>query len=224
MHSTNRGTCVYCRKRRYLTRDHLPPQILFAKPRPSNLVTVPACNSCNQKASRDDHYFGLVIKAGIDSEQFPGEFQASLDDIRKLGTAARRGLAKRMLAGHSVELAEASSGLLVQRFRYGVDKERVHAVIERIVRGFYFRRRNFRLPPSHRVWAALAESPSAQEASFIQANGSFFVALDAEPLSDIGSGVFTHRGLVLPGRSYRSFWYFSFFHKYVFLAATLPRA
>lgn len=224
MHATNRGTCVYCRKRRYVTRDHLPPQILFAKPRPSNLVTVPACNLCNQKASRDDHYFGLVIKADIDRAQFPREFKASLDDIRKLGAEARRGLAKKMLANQSIELVEEGSGVLVPHLRYDVEQERVRAVIERIARGLFFRRRKIRLPPTHGVWTALAQSPSAKEASFIQANGSSFAALDAEPLVDIGSGVFTYRGLVLPGRSYRSFWYFSFFHKYVFLAATLPSA
>jgi hypothetical protein len=44
-----------------LTREHLPPQNLFLEPRPSNLITVPCCNACNNGASEDDDYLRLAV-------------------------------------------------------------------------------------------------------------------------------------------------------------------
>src|SRR3954447_2286562 len=51
----DRGPCVYCDKPA-TTRDHIPPRCLFGENKPSNLVTVPACEKCNNGAARDDEY------------------------------------------------------------------------------------------------------------------------------------------------------------------------
>src|SRR5208283_2514674 len=55
------GECLYCGRVRPLTRDDVPPKNLFPKPRPSNLITVPSCQKCNQSFMLDDEYFRLVI-------------------------------------------------------------------------------------------------------------------------------------------------------------------
>jgi hypothetical protein len=46
--STKDGSrlCVYCHGPAN-TQDHAPPRCLFRKPRPSNLITLPACRACN---------------------------------------------------------------------------------------------------------------------------------------------------------------------------------
>ena len=48
------GLCYNCGKHRELTKDHLPPKCLFARPRPDNLITVKACFECNNGSSEDD--------------------------------------------------------------------------------------------------------------------------------------------------------------------------
>ncbi len=59
--------CYLCAKtpaetpERKLTRDHLPPKNLFLSPRPSNLISLPCCTSCNNQAHQDDEYFRLVV-------------------------------------------------------------------------------------------------------------------------------------------------------------------
>jgi hypothetical protein len=53
-------TCVYC-GRLGATAEHVFPRNLFLAPRPSNLITVPACAPCNQAFSKDDEYFLVVI-------------------------------------------------------------------------------------------------------------------------------------------------------------------
>ena len=49
--------CIYCQTNPKETNDHVPPKGLFREPRPSNLITVPACLKCNNGFSGDDDYF-----------------------------------------------------------------------------------------------------------------------------------------------------------------------
>ena len=59
--------CYLCGKtpaetpERVLTKDHLPPQNLFLSPRPSNLITMPCCYACNNRAHKDDEYLRLAV-------------------------------------------------------------------------------------------------------------------------------------------------------------------
>ena len=46
--------CYLCGAVENLTRDHIPPKSFFLSPRPSNLITVPCCRSCNASYSMDD--------------------------------------------------------------------------------------------------------------------------------------------------------------------------
>ncbi|MGB3366128.1 MAG: HNH endonuclease [Acidaminobacteraceae bacterium] len=53
--------CVYCGSKDNLTKEHIPPKSIFSKPRPSNLITVPACKSCNNGLSEMDEYFRFFL-------------------------------------------------------------------------------------------------------------------------------------------------------------------
>jgi 5-methylcytosine-specific restriction endonuclease McrA len=57
----DRSLCIYCGAAEDLTVDHVPPKNLFPKPRPSDLITVPACRTCNKSYERDDDYFRLAM-------------------------------------------------------------------------------------------------------------------------------------------------------------------
>jgi len=53
-------SCVYCGLQAN-SKDHVPPRCLLEKPYPKNLITVPACKSCNNDFSRDEQYFMVVL-------------------------------------------------------------------------------------------------------------------------------------------------------------------
>lgn len=55
------GICVLCGLEGKITRDHIPPKACFPKPRPSNLITVPACEDCNAGRSDLDDKFALFL-------------------------------------------------------------------------------------------------------------------------------------------------------------------
>lgn len=48
--------------------EHVPGKCLFPKPRPTDLITVPACEQCNNGSSLEDEYF-LDTLALIDEER-----------------------------------------------------------------------------------------------------------------------------------------------------------
>ena len=61
--------CVYCGSEENITREHIPPKALFPPPKPSNLITVPACNTCNGKKSIDDEYFNWFLNVNYSVHQ-----------------------------------------------------------------------------------------------------------------------------------------------------------
>jgi hypothetical protein len=64
--------CIYCGADENLTADHVPPKALFPEPRPSDLITVPACVSCNRSYAKDDEYFRVAILAQTVTDRDPG--------------------------------------------------------------------------------------------------------------------------------------------------------
>ena len=53
-----------------VTKDHVIPQCLFSRPYPSNLITVPACDACNNvEKSADDTYLRDYIVVDISGSE-----------------------------------------------------------------------------------------------------------------------------------------------------------
>jgi hypothetical protein len=65
--SRNVKTCVYCAAAEGRSADHIPPKAIFAKPRPLDLITVPACTNCNASFKPNDEYFAamLALRTGV---------------------------------------------------------------------------------------------------------------------------------------------------------------
>jgi hypothetical protein len=136
--------CAYCGGAA-TTRDHIPPENLFARPRPGNLITVPACGTCNHGASDDDEVFRneLSIMAG----SF-GESPKAAERLRSAMRGIRRNKATlaRMVSG-AKPVERYTKGGIYLGLGYAVPvvpgvQERV---IKRIVRGLYWHHFDSRL-------------------------------------------------------------------------------
>src|SRR3990172_12080089 len=88
------GTCAYCGMSNVkVTRDHIPPATLFAKPRPTNLIRVPACEKCHDsQTSLDDEYFKLIMSARIDTHEHPDARKGWKKELERLRNPFRQGL------------------------------------------------------------------------------------------------------------------------------------
>jgi hypothetical protein len=129
--------CTYCGKWRELTHDHVPPRCLFSKPRPSDLVTIPCCASCNGEMSKHDEYFRIAITTGIDAAQFPKESAESVRAINSLNRPSSRGFARTLLDSYERNPP-----------RLRIRHDRIEIVLHRIARGLFYHHTNTRLPAS----------------------------------------------------------------------------
>jgi hypothetical protein len=79
---------LWCRKSND-KRSYIPPKAIFDKPRPNDLITVPACDKCNNGNSENDEkfkvYLGLhVAMNGINSSNLFQEVKRTLKHNKKL--------------------------------------------------------------------------------------------------------------------------------------------
>ena len=129
--------CVICNQRAATTKDHIPPKGIFAKPRPNNLITVPACSKCNNELSGLDErfkvYLGLHVGAsgGQAQEFFRNEALRTLDHNRKL----RHEILSKL---EPVYLATSGGIIYDEGYRIPWDSRTHDLIVERIVRGLYY--------------------------------------------------------------------------------------
>src|ERR1041385_7461830 len=62
--------CAICGEKDAVGMDHVPPKAIFPPPRPSDLITVPACDDCNGASSPTDEEFkvGISLLVGVETE------------------------------------------------------------------------------------------------------------------------------------------------------------
>lgn len=128
--------CVYCRNNKATTRDHVPPKCLFPKPRPNDLITVPACESCNKAASQDEEYFLSVIMltdAGVTETG-----RSHWKKLRRMYNR-RRGVKSTIASSIENKPYFTPTGIyLGHRLTISHDDSRFRNVVLKIVRGLYF--------------------------------------------------------------------------------------
>jgi hypothetical protein len=142
--------CIYCGNNAGMTADHVPPKSFFPQPRPSNLITVPACHKCNSGAGKDEDYFlatFMFSKAGV---THAGKllWKQRLNRMFRKNLGLRRKIAK----GLSYESLVTPTGIYLGR-RMGLqfDEARFEPVVQKIVRGLYYFEYGEVLPPATEV-------------------------------------------------------------------------
>jgi len=217
------GECAYCGEIRPLSREHVPPKNLFSKPRPSDLITIPCCDTCNNAASKDDEYFRLAITTGINPSLFPNEFAVSIDAILKLGKPRKLGLAKTMLASFRKESIHTPGGTLDRIGVLNIDAKRIKNVISRIVQGLYFYHLGERLPDTHnvRIWSDWFGDLGDQ--ALLTELESILDVLRSEVPRMVGGRVFRYLYHVFEDVPDVMVWWLSFYNHREFLCFTLPR-
>lgn len=116
------------------TRDHVPPKGLFLKPLPSNLITVPCCEGCNNGKSNEEEFFRLIATIGLNKS-------AEADALyrqRVLPRTLERGRLRREI-NSMMKTAEnfwsVVNGVYMPLCKVGVDLNILKRVIERTARG-----------------------------------------------------------------------------------------
>lgn len=128
--------CAICGINEATTRDHVPPKGIFPKPRPENLITVPACSNCNNGASDLDDLFKVYLSMHAAGES---DIARRLFTEKTAKTLERNKSLLARITEESKELQiEDDNGDLVTRTGVLWNSKAHDAVIERTIRGLYF--------------------------------------------------------------------------------------
>lgn len=154
------GICALCGRRGKVTRDHIPPKCLFGKKGclPSDLITIPACDTCNLKTSRDDEYLRFVMAGRADVAGHPVADSLRDSIVRSLGRPEARAFARSFIESLATVDAFTDGGIyLGPRIGFRRDYARVEAAIKKIIRGLFFHEYGRRLRCSDEVLLLDAE-------------------------------------------------------------------
>lgn len=217
------GTCIYCGKTAPVTRDHLPPESLFPKPRPSNLVTVPSCLECNNSASKDDEYFRLTLSIRHNAKR-PLAKQVADTALRGLARDEHTLFRNNFFQGvREVDIMTADGKYAGRGGSYSVDHARLGKVATRIIRGLYFHHYGNALPTWCEVDTWCEDGLIGVDDNTIQLLQSYALLLHQSPPLEIGDGVFKYWHRLADGNdhNYCSIWLLEFYESTAFFGITV---
>lgn len=219
------GICTYCGKRKPLSDDHVPPKNLFAKPFPSNLLTVPACVDCNNGFSLDDEYFRIALTITDEAKGHQGR-DAILPTVMR---GINRVKAKRFLGGlwSQTQLLprHSPSGIFIgNQHRITFDGSRLDRVARRIVQALFSKVLGRRLPDDHCInvihYSRFTDLGNISP-EYDQALRDFIWLISSEQLTKVGN-VFGYRWIQSPNGPSNTMWLLYFFGRLEFYCATYP--
>lgn len=215
------GECPYCGKQAELTKDHIPPKTIFPQPIPNGieLVTVRCCEECNGGASGDDKYFAVVLS----SSQAHSNPKAKVVWERLLDGGKRhpeeqgfwRGVAGNLKRRETHSPGGIYLGDLPVHTGY---EERFYRVLERIIKGYFYKHHKRRLPDDYTV--KIHESPPAD---FWRENQDLLNDLVANRCFQPMEGVFRLWNTCESKLSDVSIWYMILLEAKDFFCITVPK-
>ncbi len=218
--------CAYCGSADGLTDDHVPPKNVFPKPRPNDLITVPACATCVAGTPKDDEYFRLKLCM---SEQVGTDANArrNRDTIfRSLQRPEAIGLKTAFVSDIRTVRLRTAAGLDVgTRLAFDVDLGRVFRVVERTVRGLFFHQTQRRLDANYDVRIFSDDTVTDNPADVLEElRDTILIPLAQKLPTVIANGAFHYRFHITDEDPNVSVWGLSFYQRVPFLGLTGPRA
>jgi len=189
------GTCIFCETFGEVTVDHVPPKQLFPKPRPSTLITVPSCYSCNQASQKDEVYFQMALANWEPLLNNPDARKVCLDSVvPNFSRKENAGLMAMMESTKMfpVPLYDEEGKFVRFKYAYGYENERFEKVAEKVVKGLFYHETNKifskdlgvlvtswmgRRPPAH-IIKTVRELPSRKVISERVFSYRFWISVD----------------------------------------------
>jgi hypothetical protein len=205
--------CAICGMSAATTKDHIPPQSLYPRPRDNkiNLNTVPACAQCNNEASRDDEVFKVLV--GIDTGEHQSEPEKIVESLAKT-IARNKRIADQVFASHHRTYANLSGASLQPAVVVTFDFSQYQRVIDRIVRGLHWMETGSAMP----IKAAVQVIPAIQCEALIATD--FMALMHLLPLKKLNQETFAYRWHAPPEGE--QVWGLQFFGRHTVFALVLP--
>lgn len=134
---TTDSTCYICGSAPGTTKDHVFPKCLFTPPLPQDMLTAPACQTCQQSIQPDEEVFRNFVAAGSYGDAtaralWEGKVAGSFANSPALRTTFFSSL-------RTIEWKTPGGVILGDVTVAEADKDRTENVICKMVRGLYFK-------------------------------------------------------------------------------------
>jgi hypothetical protein len=217
------GECVYCGLVGKLTDDHVPPENLFSKPLPDNLIKVPSCFKCNNGCSKDDEYFRLMLIMREDVGSHPEYDRLWPSVYRSLTRPQAEGFKTALLQNMAFTGVQTVSGLYLGRLpTYHVDLERLDRVAARVAKGLFFHELGYRLPDDYCA-VSYNKAGIGGNAARLRVAEAICKKLLTSELKTVGAGVFAYRFQRTTDDPFGSACLMTFFGRVSFLCMTVAK-
>lgn len=190
-------------------RDHVPPRAIFGKPRPQNLITVPACFKCNNGNSKDDETFKTFLAFIL------GQSPATDSLYKSAISTAQKKFSRYILANLKRAYLTTPSGIIYEQgyaFPLGIKiAASLEGVIKRITTGLYY----------HHFGCYIGHNATFQ-VRFHNILKKEMIELIKYSVDRIGTGQFSYgyaKGI--EGGKCMSLWLFEFYERYWVSCGTL---
>lgn len=141
------GECTYCGKIAEITMDHVVPRTLFTPPYPPNLITVPACEPCNNvNKSGNDTIFRDYLALDLFGNQ-SASGQAVYPKVLRANERGQSELARLAASASVMKSLVTSAGIYLGDFPTAkLEEGTIEGPLATIVQGLYFYSYKERLP------------------------------------------------------------------------------
>lgn len=190
--------CIYCGAWDELTADHVPPRCIFGDPKPQNLVTVPACRTCNQSRNHDDEYLRTFLVTGA----FASAQTAQDLWNRKIIGSPNAAPVRRELIRSLIRVEQKSpAGLYLGKVMAAkFDVQRINRTVGSIARGLLWH--HYKIIPCSRIGVRVG---------WLRDFDKFSEIIAATNYTEIERSIFHYRHGVAIEDPTQSSWFFEFY-------------
>ncbi len=208
-------TCAYCGSIA-LTRDHVPPKTLFRKPLPSNaqLITVPACPSCNRIFGKLDEEAGVFLDIWTSAQPdspWPKFSETSLRALKRSRKLRRQVLQEI----RQINLRSMGGVIVAESAEIHWPSQHFDRFFARLIKGLWFHHKSIPLPENCSINAFPLKQSTADELRALRIN-------ERMAYFNIANNQFEYLCGFLDKDPRISIWYLRFHTAYMVAAETRP--
>lgn len=188
--------------------EHVPPQCIFRKPLPSNLIKVPSCDKHNSKKSKDDEYFRWFIATACAENK---EAEKLINEKVIKGFKRRPKLLHEIWKGARKNISIYSDGgiFIGEKPGFVIDSKRIQNSLNQMCRGLFYKHFKLKLPREYGLedfihYPRIDDKLKGQICSL--------------KLNDIGDGnIFSYRFMICGEDSNIVMWFFMFYSHFLIM-------
>jgi hypothetical protein len=217
----NAKQCAYCGAEGNLTVDHIPPKCLLPDPLPSDLITVPCCETCRDGTANDDTYFqaALAMRSGL--YQHPDVQKILPKIVKSFGRPEQIIFTEYFF--NQVKLVQVQTASeSVQHPVATIDLNRIRAVLSRITMGLYFHEVGKRLPDECQTWVITNDEYSNMSSEAKKIIGKVVSTAEIASRRTSGETAFGYKFSFAEDNNFCSIWILTFYESLSFVTATFP--